>query len=432
MALYGKLKDRSAVVAVLGLGYVGLPLAVTKAKAGYTVIGIDPWQERVEEINRGKSYINDVSSEELSPFIENGMISATTDFSVIRKCDVIIICVPTPLTANKTPEMRYIESAVRDTTQHLKPDQLIILESTTYPGTTEELLKPELEKSGLKIGEDIFLVFSPERVDPGNKTHKTENIPKVIGGVTPKCTELAVVFYTNSVQNVFPVTSPKVAEMCKVFENTFRNVNIALVNELTQLCNEMKISVWEVISAASTKPFGYMPFYPGPGLGGHCIPLDPFYLSWKAKEYGLYTRFIELAGEVNDSMPRYVVEKIGRILNDRAKSIKGSTILLLGVAYKKDVADIRESPAIPIIKFLQELGANVLYHDPYLPQFDDHGLRMAQVELTDPVLESADCVVITTNHSCFDYEYIMEKSTVILDTRNATQKMISSDNVILL
>ncbi len=432
MLLREKIEQKTAIVAVLGLGYVGLPLAVTKARAGYRVIGIDPLEKCVDQVNLGESYIDDVSAEELKPLIEQGLVSATTDFSVLEEVDVIIICVPTPLTENKTPDMSFIRSAVEKVSLHLRKDQLVILESTTYPGTTEELLKPELEKSGLKAGKDFYLVFSPERVDPGNKKHTTSNITKVIGGISSECTDLATAFYRESIQKVFPVTSPAVAEMTKVFENTFRNVNIALVNELTQLCNHMGISVWEVIEAASTKGFGYMPFYPGPGLGGHCIPLDPFYLSWKAKEYGLYTRFIELAGEVNDSMPRYVVEKITRILNQHKKAVNGAKILLLGVAYKKDIADIRESPAIPIIKLLQKLKADVIYSDPYLAEVKEYDLDMVGVELSDAILQEADCVVIITDHSDFDYARIARTAKMILDTRNATKSLEKSKNVILL
>lgn len=432
MSLREKIKQKTALIGVIGLGYVGLPLSVIKAQAGYKVIGIDLSEEQVQQVNQGISYIGDVDTPVLNELVKDQRISATTDFSVIKTVDIIIICVPTPLTVNKTPDMRYIEDAVKQVTQYLQKDQLIILESTTYPGTTDELLAPQFETSGLRAGEDFYLVFSPERVDPGNKTHTTANITKVVGGINPISTELGTLFYQQSIRNVFPVSSPRVAEMTKIFENTFRNVNIALVNELTQLCDRMGISVWEVIDAASTKGFGFMPFYPGPGLGGHCIPLDPFYLSWKAREYGIYTKFIELAGEVNDSMPHYVVQKISRILNDHQKAVKNAKILILGVAYKKDVADIRESPAVHVIKLLQQLNANVVYHDPYLPQFSEHGLTMSGVDLTDELLTSSDCVVILTNHTVFDYDHIIEHATVILDTRNATKSFPERENVVLL
>lgn len=423
-----KIKSQNAEVTIIGLGYVGLPLAVEVASAGFKVWGYELDSERVDWVNDGKSYIGDVSDEELRTIIDDDKFEATTDPKCVNKGDILIICVPTPLTINKEPDMRYIDSGTQLIKEHLRKGQMVILESTTYPGTTTERIQPELEKTGLTVGEDFALVFSPERVDPGNKKFKTRDITKVVGGVTPECTELAVNFYNQVVAKTFPVSSPNVAELTKVFENTFRSVNIALVNEMTTICNKLGINTWEVIDAASTKNFGYMAFYPGPGVGGHCIPLDPFYLAWKAREYNLYTHFIELAGEINDNMPRYIVERTALILNEAQKSLNGSKILILGVAYKKDISDVRESPALPIIRRLQKLGSNVVYNDPYVPDLHDEDIDLTNVELTDELLESVDCAILTTNHSVYDYERITSKVNLFFDTRNAA-KSIENDSI---
>ena len=419
--LLEKIKTKEAKIAVIGLGYVGLPLAVEKAKAGFNAIGLDHNPERVAKVNRGENYIPDILSGELAEVVKEGKLCATTDFSVIADADVVTICVPTPLDKNKQPDTSYIEGVVEQALPHLHAGQLIVLESTTYPGTTEEIIKPRIESRGFKVGQDIFLAFSPERVDPGNKRYKVANTPKVVGGVTQKCTELAKTLYEQVLDGkVFSASSPRVAEMTKLLENIFRIVNISLVNELALLCEQMGIDIWEVIAAAKTKPFGFMAFYPGPGLGGHCIPLDPFYLSWKAKEYNFTTRFIELAGQINDAMPYHVVGRVGELLNDAGKPIRGAKILLLGMAYKKDIDDLRESPALKIAHLLFKQGADLAYHDPLIPVVDQLELNLSSVELSDEIVSSQDLVIITTGHTNVDYKMVVDHASLILDTRNAT------------
>jgi UDP-N-acetyl-D-glucosamine dehydrogenase len=427
--LMDKIEKHSAKTAVVGLGYVGLPFAVEKAKVGFPVIGIDQNPKRASMANKGENYIKDVKDEELREIVANGTFKATTDFSVLAECDVVVICVPTPLTITRDPDISYIENVSDEIAKYLHRGQLITLESTTYPGTTEEVILPKLEKKGLVVGQDFFLAFSPERVDPGNLRYSTKNTNKVVGGVTPQCLNIATTFYRQTILHVVPVSSPAVAEMTKVFENTYRAVNIALVNELALLCDRMNIDVWEVIDAAATKPFGIQIFYPGPGVGGHCIPIDPFYLTWKARQFEFHTRFIELAGEINIQMPYFVVEKVIRALNTRKKALNGAKILVLGVAYKKDIDDVRESPVLRIMELLRENGAEVLYSDPYIPVIEPHGgssVRAESVKLTDDLLKSADCIVIGTNHSCFDYDHIVSLSSAIVDTRNAT-KLVEHD-----
>lgn len=416
--------EHKAHVAVVGVGYVGLPLAVEKARVGFPVVGIDENKRRVKLVNEGTSYIDDISSEELAPLLESGKLRAATDFKVLEQSDVIIICVPTPLTVNRDPDISYIINVTNKIAKYLRRGQLVVLESTTYPGTTEEVILPKLEVTGLKVGQDFFLAHSPERVDPGNQRYTTKNTNKVVGGVTPACLDVACTFYQQTIIKVIPVSSAKVAEMVKVFENTYRAVNIALVNELAMLCDRMGIDVWETLDAAFTKPFGIQQFYPGPGVGGHCIPIDPFYLTWKAREYDLATRFIELAGEINLRMPYFVVEKVQRALGKRGQALAGAKVLVLGVAYKKDVSDERESPAIKVIELLQREGAKVTYHDPLIPEIKPHGffkLEMESAPLTDRLLALSDAVVIATDHSTFDYEAIVRRSKLVIDTRNATR-----------
>ncbi len=418
-----KLKNKTAVIGIVGLGYVGLPLALAFSKAGFKVLGFDIQQKRVDLVNKGQSYIADVSSASLSAVVATKDLEATTDQSRIKEVDAICICVPTPLTKTKDPELSYVISESETVSKYLQPGQLVVLESTTYPGTTREVMLPILERSGLKAGKDFYLAFSPERVDPGSKNFNIKNTPKVVGGIDSKSTKLAELLYSQVADVVVTVSSPEVAEMTKVFENVFRNVNIALVNELTLLCEKMGISVWEVIDAAATKPFGYMPFYPGPGIGGHCIPLDPYYLANKAREYDFHTRFIELAADINEQMPYYVVSRIMEALNAKGKSLKGANILMLGVAYKRDVEDTRESPSLKLIQLLREKGANVSYNDPYVANIKVSESTMTSVELTDKRLSKADCVVIATDHTCYDYKDIAEKSSFIFDTRGITRKL---------
>jgi UDP-N-acetyl-D-glucosamine dehydrogenase len=409
-------------VGVIGMGYVGLPLLARAGRVGFPVIGFDISAERVAQINGGESYIGDVPSSELADLRASGRIEATADFDRLADCDVIVICMPTPLNAARDPDMSYIVAATTDIRQRLRPGQLIILESTTYPGTTVEVLQPAFDGAGLAVGEEYFLAFSPERIDPGSANFQVHNIPKVVGGVTPRCTELTSDFYRHIVNSVTTVSSPNAAEMTKLFENIFRNVNIALVNELTLICDRMGLNVWEVIDAAATKPFGFMKFTPGPGLGGHCIPLDPFYLAWKARQYDISARFIELAGEINMTMPHFVRERIIQALNDQRRSINGSTIVLLGVAYKKDIDDYRESPLFKVMELLKQDGATVLCCDPHITTFyDHHYVEFQTVPLTDELLEEAHCVVVITDHSAFDYADIVARSKVVVDTRNATR-----------
>jgi len=420
--LIGKIQDKSAKIGVIGLGYVGLPLAVDKAIAGYEVMGFDIQQKRVDMVNQGVNYIGDVVDDELRQVVSDGRLRATTDYDEIKNLDIVTICVPTPLDKNKQPDLTFIRNSAQEVAKRLHAGMLVVLESTTYPGTTEEEVKPILESTGLKCGTDFFLAFSPERVDPGNKLYNVKNTPKVVGGVTPVCTKVAATLYSNVLQSdVFEVSSPKVAELEKLYENTFRNVNIALANELALICDRMGISVWEVIEATSTKPYGFMAFYPGPGLGGHCIPIDPFYLSWKAKEYDYYTKMIETSAVINDAMPEFVVDRVYRILNRFKKPLNGSTILVLGVAYKKDIDDMRESPALKVISLLEKEGAHVIYDDPYIPSFTLAGKVYNSVPVTAELLSSVDLVVITTDHSSYDYDLIVEQAPYVFDTRNATR-----------
>ncbi|GIW26878.1 MAG: UDP-N-acetyl-D-glucosamine dehydrogenase [Meiothermus sp.] len=429
--LLQRIEDKTAVVGVVGMGYVGLPFAVEKAKVGYRVVGIDRSAKRVAMINQGQNYIGDVKDEELRDLVAQGLIRATTSFEEVPELDVIVIAVPTPLTKNLVPDLQYVEGVTREIARYLRPGQLVSLESTTYPGTTEEVMLPILEQSGLKLNQDFFLAHSPERVDPGNARYTTKNTNKVVGGVGPQSLEVAVAFYSKTINHVVPVSSAKAAEMVKVFENTFRAVNIALVNELTLLCDRMDLNVWEVLDAAFTKPFGIMPFYPGPGVGGHCIPLDPHYLEWKAKEYNFNTHFINLAGEINRKMPEFTVDKAARVLSQHGKPLRGAKVVLLGMAYKANLDDYRESPAIEVFKLLQKQGAEVVFHDSWTPHVEEHGLVADSVELTDELLQNADLVIITTNHSNVDYARVVALSKVVLDTRYATRG-IKADNVVLL
>lgn len=417
--LIGKLNNKTAVVGVVGLGYVGLPLAVEKAKAGFQVIGFDVQEDKVAMVNDGNNYIGDVVQEDLEALVTSGKLKATADYSFIKNVDAIAICVPTPLDIYKQPNMEYVKSSVEAISTNMTKGTLVVLESTTYPGTTEELIKPILEKSGLVVGEDIFVAYSPERIDPGNKDFNTKNTPKVVGGVTQNCTKVAAAMYRAVLDgDVHEVSSPAVAEMEKLLENTFRNINIGLANEMAILCHKMGIDVWEVIDAAATKPYGFMPFYPGPGLGGHCIPIDPWYLTWKAREHNYHTKLIETAGEINDSMPDFVVQRCSEILNEQKKAMNGSKILVLGVAYKKDIDDYRESPVLPILDRLTKFGVEWEVVDPFVPEFKFNGEAVETVLLTEKVVKDADLVVIATNHSGFDYGLISDCSKVILDTRN--------------
>jgi len=419
--LLQRIKEHEAVVGVVGLGYVGLPFAVEKAKVGYQVIGIEQNPIRAQKVNRGENYIGDVKDEELRQLVAQGKIRAEADFEKVPEMDVIVICVPTPLTKNLTPDLQYVEKVTREIAERLRPGQLVSLESTTYPGTTEEVMLPILESSGLKADQDFFLVHSPERVDPGNKRYTTRNTCKVVGGVGPNSLEVGVAFYSQTVEKVIPVSSAKVAELVKIFENTFRAVNIALVNELALLCDRMCLNVWEVLEAAFTKPFGIMPFWPGPGVGGHCIPVDPHYLEWKAKELNFNTHFIALAGEINRRMPEFVRDKALRILNRLGIAPSRAKILVLGVAYKRDLDDYRESPAIQVIKLLLAEGAKVCYHDPYVPRFQTEGLTMESQELTEELVRAQDLVIIATDHSNIDYNWVVVHAKHVFDTRNATK-----------
>jgi len=414
-----KIEDRTARLGVIGLGYVGLPLAVEFAQAGFHVHGIDVNEGRVKALQGARSYIQDVPTSEVKSLVRSGHLQATTDFSILRKVDAVNVCVPTPLSKQRDPDMSYVVAAAEQVARHLHRGMLVILESTTYPGTTDELILPLLEKTGMKVGRDFFLAFSPERVDPGNPRFNTRNIPKIVGGVTPACTEVAVKLYRQRLDNVVPVSSPQVAEMVKLLENTFRSVNIGLVNEIALLCARLKINVWEVIEAAATKPFGFMPFYPGPGLGGHCIPIDPFYLSWKARASGFEARFIELAGQVNGQMPDHVVDLVAHSLNHRGRAVHGSRVLVLGVAYKADIDDIRESPSLDIMQTLVDRGARVEYSDPYVPTLEFGGKKLKSLSLSPTNLERFDCVVIATAHHSFPYAAVLKHSKGIVDTRNA-------------
>lgn len=431
--LIARFEKREGLVGIIGLGYVGLPLAATFAEGGVAVVGFDVDRSKVDELKAGRSYIRHIPSERLVKIVTDqgpppsaGKFYPSADFALLRLCDAILICVPTPLSPNRDPDLSYVERTGETIAEYLRPGQLVVLESTTYPGTTEEVLKVILERSGLRVGVDVHLAFSPEREDPNNPNFTTRSIPKLVGGVTEACTQVAAALYGAVLEKVVPVSSARVAEAAKLLENIYRCVNIALVNELKVLFDRMGIDIWEVIDAAATKPFGFTPFYPGPGLGGHCIPIDPFYLSWKAREYELTTRFIELAGEINHAMPAYVVGKLADALNDRQRSLKGARVLVLGVAYKKDLDDTRESPALRLMDLLLKKGARVRYHDPYVPYLKpsrNYDFNMASVPLTREELERADAVVVATDHSAFDYDFIVEASQLVIDTRNATRNV---------
>ncbi len=419
--LLEKIEKRTAKVCVMGMGYVGLPLAIEFCKAGYTVYGYDINEEKVGKLKRCESYVDDVKNEDLKSVVCGERLIPMTDISVIRDSDAVLIAVPTPLNKTKDPDISYIIDATEKIKKNIHPEIIIVLESTTYPGTTEELILPALESTGLKVGVDFFLAFSPERVDPGNKYYGIHNTPKVVGGITESCTMLASALYLGPVEKIFPVSSAKAAEMVKLLENTFREINIAMVNEMAIMCDLLKVDIWEIIEAAKTKPFGFMPFYPGPGLGGHCIPIDPHYLSWKLRTVNYYARFIELAGDINSNMPRYVIKKAMELLNEFGKPLKGSKVVVLGVAYKRDISDVRESPALDIIELLEEREAQVVYNDPYVPSIELKGERKYSVKLTENLLKESDIVIIVTDHSSYDYKWIVENSKLIFDTRNATK-----------
>lgn len=434
VSLKQKLLNKTATLGVIGLGYVGLPLAVEKAKAGFKTIGFDIQQSKVDMVNSGVNYIGDVVNEDLEEIVRSGYLSATTDISQVAEADCVCICVPTPLDIHQQPDISYVKSTAESILPYMHTDMLVVLESTTYPGTTEELLKPILESSGLTCGEDFYLAFSPERVDPGNLLYKTKNTPKVVGGVTEKCTDVAATLYETILEApIHRVSSPAVAEMEKILENTYRNINIGLVNELAILCHKMGINIWEVIEAAKTKPYGFQAFYPGPGLGGHCIPLDPYYLSWKAREYGFHTSMIESSMMINDRMPEYCAERASKILNRDRKAVNGSNILVLGVAYKQDIDDYRESPAIKVIEELEKEGANVTYYDPYVPSYKRNGkIKEGEKELTAELLQNADLVIVTTAHTNVDYEFVQQHAKMVFDTKNAMKHVSNRNNIELL
>ena len=425
-----KIEDRSAIIAVIGMGYVGLPLAVEFGRVGFKMVGIDILDKKVKTLNAGKSDVDDIKDYEVKELVDLKRLHATSDFTQLKKADVAIICVPTPLNKTKDPDVSFILAAVTEVAKYLHKGMLIVLESTTYPGTTDELLREKLEATGLKLGVDFFLAFSPERVDPGNPKFQTRNTPKIVGGTTPACLKVAKYFYEQVIIQVVPVSSTQTAEMVKLLENTFRSVNIGLVNEVALMCDRLGIDVWEVIDAAASKPFGFMPFYPGPGLGGHCIPIDPHYLSWKLKSLNYYARFIELAGDINSHMPEYVVDKITKALNTRRKSVKDSDVIILGVAYKRDISDLRESPALDVIRLLQEKGAKVKYCDPYVSIIRmDNGPDLRATPLTEQLIKKADCVAIITDHSSFNYQWVVDKAQMVVDTRNATKNVTGKKKV---
>lgn len=420
-----KIKNKEANIGIVGLGYVGLPLAITFSNSNFKVIGFDIDHEKVLSINNGKSYIKHIKDDQINYFVEKGNLCATTDFSIIEQQDVVILCLPTPLNKYREPDLSYITNTMEKICPFLKSGQLLSLESTTYPGTTEEVLKPTIESKGFCVGEDFYLVYSPEREDPGNPGFSTSNIPKVIGGITSNCLDVGVALYKEVIEKVVPVSSTKAAELTKLLENIYRAVNIGLVNEMKIVADKMNIDIWEVIDAAATKPFGFTPFYPGPGWGGHCIPIDPFYLTWKAREYGLNTRFIELSGEINRLMPDWVVQKVVDALNEREKALKNSNILVLGISYKKNIADVRESPAIKIMEKLRERGGNVFYSDPFVPRFPkmrEHIFDLQSIEINEENLEKMDCVLLATDHDLFDYNLILKHSNLIVDTRCVYKK----------
>lgn len=426
-----KILERTVTLGVVGLGYVGLPLAVEKAKAGFHVIGFDVQAHKVDLVNQGHNYIGDVVDSDLKKIVEEGMLRATTDFASVASCDCVCIAVPTPLDSHQQPDISYVRSSAESIMPHMHRDMLIVLESTTYPGTTEEMLRPILEKSGLKCGVDFFLAFSPERVDPGNAIYKTKNTPKVVGGVTPECTDIAATLYEAVLEApVHRVSSPAVAEMEKILENTYRNVNIGLINELAILCNRMGINIWEVVEAAKSKPYGFQAFYPGPGLGGHCIPLDPYYLSWKAREFGFHTSMIESSMIINDRMPEYCAQRAMGALNERRKAMNGAKVLVLGVAYKQDIDDYRESPALRVIESLRKLGAQVSFYDPYVETYRYQGREERRIPaLDEEALRAADLVVVTTAHTCVDYDFVAEHADLIFDTKNALKNVQRRDNI---
>lgn len=427
-----RIQNKAATLGVCGLGYVGLPLAVEKAKAGFKVVGFDVQKAKVDMVNSGHNYIGDVVNEDLASIVASGNLRATTDFASVASCDCVCIAVPTPLGKHQEPDVSYVKASTESIAPYLHKDMLVVLESTTYPGTTEELLKPILENaSGLKCGEDFYLAFSPERVDPGNLIYKTKNTPKVVGGCTPKCTDIAATMYEAVLEApVHRVSSPAIAEMEKILENTYRNINIGLVNEFSRLCNKMGISVWEVIDAAKSKPYGFQAFYPGPGLGGHCIPIDPCYLAWKAREYGFHTTMIENSMIINDSQPNYCVDRAMRILNNHKKAVNGAKILVLGVAYKNDIDDYRESPAIRVVEKLLEVGANVTYYDPWIASFKKGDLEMTgEKALTSELVENVDLVMITVAHSNVDYELVQKHAKAIFDTKNVMRNIVNRDNI---
>jgi UDP-N-acetyl-D-glucosamine dehydrogenase len=428
-----RIAQREAIVGVVGVGYVGLPLVVEFAHVGFRVVALDLNEGKVASINQGRSYIEDIPSAALKPLVEAGLVRATSQYSDLASADAIIICVPTPLNKTKDPDMSYIIQAIESISAISRPGIAVILESTTYPGTTEEVIVPALEKKGLKVGEDVFVAFSPERIDPGNERYGLRNTPKVVGGITPACQKVAVALYGTAVDQVVPVSSPTTAEMVKLLENTFRSVNIGLVNELALMCDKLGIDAWEVINAASTKPFGFMAFYPGPGLGGHCIPVDPHYLSWKLKTLNYNARFINLASEINTSMPLYVVDKVSDALNDEAKSVRGANIVVLGVAYKPNIDDVRESPALDVIDLLRHKGANVAYHDPHIPQIMlEGGYIMRSTPYDAALLRQADCVVVITHHRAYDWEEVVRESRLIVDTRHVTQAVPHGARIVTL
>ena len=430
--LLNKIQEKSIVAGVVGLGYVGLPLAVEKAKAGFRTIGFDVQKEKVDLVNAGHNYIGDVVDSDLATLVAEGKLSATTDFSFIKEVDFVAICVPTPLDSHQQPDISYVRSSAESIAKYIHKGMMVVLESTTYPGTTEELIKPILETSGLKCGEDFYLGFSPERVDPGNLIYKTKNTPKVVGGLGKDASDVISAMYEAVLQgSVFRASSPAVAEMTKILENTYRNINIGLINELAILCHKMDINLWEVIEAAKTKPFGFTPFYPGPGLGGHCIPLDPYYLSWKAREYGFHTSMIESSMMINDRMPEYCVSRIGDMLNRRfSKALNGAKVMVLGVAYKQDIDDYRESPAVRVIEELKKEGAEVVFYDPYIPKYRHKGQWFqGEKDLTAELVESSDIVVITTSHTNVDYGFVQAHAKAIFDTKNVTKGLTDRDNI---
>jgi UDP-N-acetyl-D-glucosamine dehydrogenase len=424
--LLQRIEDRSAVIGVIGLGYVGLPLAVEFAKAGFHVIGYDVSERVCKLLTAGKSHIQDVPASEVAALVNNGLFEATTDESRLSDCDAISIAVPTPLSKTRDPDMSYVIAAAATATRQAHPGLLVVLESTTYPGTTREVLLPSLTERGLTVGEDVFVAFSPERVDPGNPVYNTKNTPKVVGGITQACTELATALYNSCIDHTVPVSSPEAAELVKLLENTFRSVNIGLVNEMAIVCDKLGVNVWEVIDAAATKPFGFMKFTPGPGIGGHCIPLDPHYLAWKMRTLNYKTRFIDLASEINSQMPAFVVEKVTLALNAQRKPVNGSRILVLGVAYKRDIDDVRESPALDVIRLLEEQGASVSFHDPYISKIIEDGHTVRGVELTATMLQDTDAVVIVTDHRSVDYQFVMDHASLIVDSRNITSGLVQT------